>query len=266
MPTTLQLVAVQLRVPNLQRSMEFYVGQLGFTSVGAALGQADLGVAPDAAPILRLLESPAAVVPARECAGLFHAALLLPSRPALGAWLAYAAERKVEFDGFSDHGVSEAIYLSDPDGNGLEFYADRPRDVWPFKGGELAMTTVALDVRQLLADAAPVATSPLQGAHWGHLHLRVTDLERSDAFYRSALGVNVTQGSYPGARFLAADGYHHHVALNTWSRPRLPQPSQALGLAEATFARVGVPATTELTDPDGIRLRVIPGAAELTCS
>lgn len=261
MPTTLQLVAVQLRVPNLQRSMEFYVGQLGFIAVAATPGQADLGVLPGGAPILRLLEAPAAAVPARECAGLFHAALLLPSRPALGAWLAHAAERKVEFDGFSDHGVSEAIYLSDPDGNGLEFYTDRPREAWPTKGGELAMTTLALNVRQLLADATPVGVSPLQGAHWGHLHLRVTDLERSDAFYRSALGVNVTQRSYPGARFLAADGYHHHVALNTWGQPRLPQPAQALGLAEATFARVGVPATTELTDPDGIRLRMIPATA-----
>src|SRR6185436_8329357 len=126
------------------------------------------------------------------------------------------------------------------DGNGLEFYADRPRESWPFANGEIAMTTRPLALQRLLADAAPTTDAPLAGARWGHLHLRVTDLERSEEFYRETLGMAVMQRSYPGARFLAADGYHHHLGLNTWGNPRQPQPPGALGLAEATFTRAGI--------------------------
>ena len=184
--------------------------------------------------------------------------MLLPSRAALGAWLRFAADRGVEFAGFSDHGVSEAIYFSDPDGNGLEFYADQPRAQWPFSAsGELAMATRPLALPSLLAEAAPASATPLAGAQWGHLHLRVTDLDRSEKFYRDVLGVTLTQGSYPGARFLAADGYHHHLGLNSWGQPRRPQPPGALGLAAATFARAGKSATRELRDPDGIGLRLV---------
>jgi catechol 2,3-dioxygenase len=109
----------------------------------------------------------------------------------------------------------------------------------------------------LLAEASPSSATPLAGAHWGHLHLRVTNLERSEKFYRDALGVSLTQGSYPGARFLAADGYHHHVAINTWGAPRRAQPSGALGLASATFIRTAAGIGEKiLADPDGISLRV----------
>jgi len=151
-----------------------------------------------------------------------------------------------------------AIYFSDPDGNGLEFYSDRPRDAWPFApNGELAMVTRPLNLPSLL-NASPAATAtPLAGASWGHLHLRVTDLARSEKFYGNSLGVSLTQGSYPGARFLAADGYHHHVAVNTWGQPRAPQPAGTLGLAEATFARAGLAAPQSLLDPDGLALRVV---------
>jgi catechol 2,3-dioxygenase len=189
---------------------------------------------------------------------LFHAALLFPTRATLGAWLQFAAERGVDFEGFSDHGVSEAIYLSDPDGNGLEFYADRPFEQWPYAKGELAMTTRPLSVRSLLAEASPAGPTPLHGASWGHLHLRVTDLERSESFYKEKLGVEVMQRSFPGARFLAADNYHHHIGLNTWGAPRRAQPEDALGLAEATFARAGATRETTFIDPDGIHLRVQP--------
>ena len=148
--------------------------------------------------------------------------------------------------------------MSDPDGNGLEFYADRPRSAWPFADGELAMTTRPLAVRSLLADAIPGISGPLTGATWGHLHLRVTDLERSEAFYRTALGVDVMQASFPGARFLGADGYHHHLGINTWGNPRLPQPPGALGLVEATFARSGITSESSVSDPDGMHLRLQP--------
>jgi catechol 2,3-dioxygenase len=258
MSSSLQLTSVQLRVAELVRSVEFYMHRLGFVLKRQTDTLAELGTSASAPALLTLVEKRGSAPTPRDAAGLFHAALLLPHRPALGAWLQHAAAQGIDFEGFSDHGVSEAIYLSDPDGNGLEFYADRPRSAWPFQDGELAMTTRPLAVRELLADAANDRESPLEGACWGHLHLRVTDLERSEAFYRAALGLEVMQRSFPGARFLAADSYHHHLGLNTWGSPRRPQPPHAIGLAEATFTRTHTAVETTLVDPDGMHLRVIP--------
>lgn len=255
----LRLTHLTLRVSDLAVSRDFYVQRLGFVAAPPESNQVALSVAPGAPAILSLLGDPAGTRATVGTAGLFHAALLFPSRAALGSWFAFAASRQVEFDGFSDHGVSEAVYLSDPDGNGLEFYADRPRTEWPFRDGELAMTSQRLAVQELLALARPPAI-PLQGACWGHLHLRVTDLERSEAFYRSTLGVDVTQRSYPGARFLAADGYHHHLGLNTWGNPTRPQPADVCGLVEATFTRSGFAGASTLFDPDSIPLRLAPPA------
>jgi catechol 2,3-dioxygenase len=256
---SLQLTSIHLRVPDLARSVEFYAARLGFAVVARDATRADLAVTAAAPALLTLTEDRAAPAAPRDAAGLFHAALLLPSRPALGAWLRFAAERGVAFDGFSDHGVSEAIYFSDPDGNGLEFYRDRPRAEWPpAAAGEVAMFTRALAVPSLLAAAAPVTTAPLAEARWGHLHLRVTDLARSEQFYRDTLGVAVTQAGYPGARFLAADGYHHHLGLNTWGDPRAPQPAGALGLAAATFSHAGETRSHTVRDPDGLTVQLQP--------
>ena len=275
MPPSLLLAAVHLRVADLARSVDFYTCQLGFTVLNASARRAALAVAPGGPALLTLTGQPSAPPAAADAAGLFHAALLLPSRPALGAWLNFAARAGVAFDGASDHGVSEALYVRDPDGNGLEFYTDRAPAAWPYApNGELAMTTRHLDVPALLAAAAPPSATPLAGspsagpnpaaARWGHLHLRVTDLGRSAAFYRAALGVDVTQSSYPGARFLAADGYHHHLGLNTWGQPRAPRSASALGLVEVTFGRRGITAPQHLADPDGIAVRVEPAASPAT--
>jgi catechol 2,3-dioxygenase len=254
----LELRHLKLRVGDLARSVDFYARQLGFVLVQENPGRAELAVEAGGPVLLTLVEDRTAPPAPADAAGLFHGALLLPGRAALGSWLRRAADAGVEFDGFSDHGVSEAIYFTDPDGNGLEFYADRPPETWPRRGGEIAMSTLPLDLPGLLAAGAKASpAAPLAGARWGHLHLRVIDLERSDAFYQSALGVNVTQRSYPGARFLAADGYHHHLGLNTWGRPRQPRPASALGLAEATFARQGLAAEKRVSDPDGISLRLV---------
>ena len=226
--TNLQLASIALRVPDLARSVEFYSGKLGFAVAARHPGQAELAVDKKSAAILTLIEDAAAPPAPRDAAGLFHNALLFADRGALGRWLRFAAGNRVNFDGFSDHAVSEAIYLSDPDGNGLEFYADRSRETWPFAAnGEVAMSTRPLDVESLLAAAKPDGDSVLAGTRWGHLHLRVTNLARSEAFYRTTLGMAVTQSSYSGARFLAADGYHHHLGLNTWGEPRRSQPSGA---------------------------------------
>ncbi len=254
---TLALTHIRLRVADLARSVEFY-RLLGFVVSQQTNTHVDLSPTVGAPSILTLTADPTAVPAPRDAAGLFHAALLFPSRAALGAWLRHAAEAGVEFDGFSDHGVSEAIYFTDPESNGLEFYSDRPASQWPRSGDQIAMTTRALDVQSLLAAGASLdTTTPLAGAHWGHLHLRVTDLARSEQFYRDQLGVILTQGTYPGARFLAADGYHHHLGLNSWGHPRRPQPTNALGLAAATFRRTTAPAQCEQRDPDGIALRIV---------
>jgi catechol 2,3-dioxygenase len=258
MSASLRLTAIRLRVPDLSRSTDFYTRQLGFVVVETMASQANLAVAPNAAPLLTLTEQPNAPASPRGAAGLFHAAMLFPTRSGLATWLQATAAHGVDFEGFSDHAVSDAIYLSDPDGNGLEFYADRPKSTWPFEKGEVAMTTRPLAVRGLLAEANGSTSTPLADCSWGHLHLRVTDLERSEAFYRDKLGLEVTQRSFPGARFMAANGYHHHLGLNTWGSPRLSQPPGALGLAEATFALPGVAQETVLTDPDGINLRLQP--------
>ena len=256
---TLQLASVELRVPDLARSVEFYSGQLGLSVVTHYGDHAELAVEKTAPVLLVLTEARTASPAPRDAAGLFHAALLLRHRSALGQWLRTAADRGIQFDGFSDHGVSEAIYLSDPDGNGLEIYADRPRTTWPFAAnGEVAMTTQPLEVPSLLATASPATESATAGARWGHLHLRVTDLARSEAFYRTTLGLVVTQSTYPGARFLAANGYHHHLGLNTWGAPRRPQPAGALGLAAATFRGPGLSKEARVSDPDGISLRLLP--------
>jgi catechol 2,3-dioxygenase len=261
MHPTLQVQAIELRVPDLARSVDFYSRQLGFGVLRQAGGRAELATAVDGAVVLTLIEDRTARRAPTEAAGLFHAALLLPDRAALGNWLRRAAEQGVRFEGFSDHGVSEALYLSDPDGNGLEFYSDRPRDAWPRakNGTDLAMYTRPLDLDNLMAaGAAGRADALLTGARWGHLHLSVTNLDHSETFYKSALGMSLMVSLGDSARFLAADGYHHHLGLNTWARATKPQPAGALGLASATFAKAGMTAEQRLSDPDGMAIRVVP--------
>jgi len=259
MNPSVEIRSVHLRVSDLARSVNFYARQLGFAMVSESAARAELATAPLGPTLLTLTEDRAAPRAPAHTAGLFHAALLLPSRAALGRWLRHAADAAVEFDGFSDHGVSEAIYLADPDGNGLEFYADRPREAWPQRDGELAMFTHPLALPDLLAAATPSGEPPLAGARWGHLHLRVTDLDRSETFYRETLGLTLRQRFGSSARFLAADGYHHHLGLNTWGGIRQPQPPGALGLVEATLASPTVDSPRSPHDPDGIALQLVPG-------
>lgn len=261
MTPSLQLRSVHLRVSNLTRSVDFYARQMGFAGASRTAQRAELtapGSPLGVEPLLVLNEDRSAPPPSPAAAGLFHAALLLPTRAALGRWLRAAQGAGVNFAGFSDHGVSEALYLSDPDGNGLEFYADRPRDLWPRENGGLAMGTLPLDVRSLLAagDTAGRTDPVLQDAVWGHFHFRVTNLDRSEKFYSERLGVTLTQRYGSSARFLGADGYHHHLGLNTWGEPRTPHSDTALGLVEVSFARAQPEKPQIFRDPDGITVRL----------
>lgn len=257
MSTSLQIPHITLQVSDLARSLDFYCRQLGFTIATQDSLHAELAPASGTPSILRLMEDRNAVTPPPDAAGLFHAALLFPSRTALGNWLRRAAQQNIEFDGFSDHAVSEAIYFADPDGNGLEFYVDRPRETWPFTGNQVDMVTRRLDVQSLLAAGKAGSGEPLTLCRWGHLHLRVIDLEQSETFYRQTLAMDVMQRTFPGARFLAADGYHHHLGINVWGHSKQTQPAHALGLAQATFS-LSRATPAEIHDPNGISLRLEP--------
>jgi catechol 2,3-dioxygenase len=243
LPDQTELGIARLRVADLGRSLAFYHELVGFDVMGRSGATALLGAG--GAPLLHL-EAHAGLAPRpRSATGLFHIALLLPSRADLGAMLRRLIEKSVPL-GASDHIVSEALYLDDPDDNGLEIYADRPRASWSWEGGEIAMATEPLDARGLVADAAP-AQEPYhlpQGTRIGHIHLQVGDLATARRFYVDILGMEVTTQSYPGALFVSAGGYHHHLGLNVWrSRGLGAAPENAAGL-DAFELRL--PAETDL--------------------
>jgi len=219
LPAGLRLGCVRLQVADLQRSVEWYGQVLGLTLLATEGNCASLGTAEGGSTLVELYGLPgASAVPRHGRLGLYHFALLLPDRRALGRFAAHCAHLDVPL-GAADHLVSEALYLHDPDGLGIEVYADRPRDSWRREGGQLVMATEPLDLADLSAAAGdqPWAGMPAGGIV-GHMHLHVADLERADAFYHAALGFDRTVWSYPGALFLSAGGYHHHLGLNTWAR------------------------------------------------
>jgi len=217
LPADTRLGRVRLVVADLARSGRFYQDVLGLVAITAEERHLTLGTG-DGEPLIELVEHPGArPVPTRGRLGLFHVALVVPDRAVLGRFVRHATARGVAL-GAGDHLVSEAFYLSDPDGLGLEVYADRPRSSWEFDRGELRMATLPVDVTSLLAaaGATPWGGMP-DGTRVGHLHLQVDDLARANAFYGDGLGLDVTVQSFPGALFLSAGGYHHHLGLNTWA-------------------------------------------------
>ena len=256
---TFQLKHITLRTPDLARSTAFYTEILGLQARPAGAHHTELSAAPDSPALIVLIGAPSAPPRPRGTAGLFHVAILLRDRAHLAASLARLTQTRWPIQGLSDHGVSEAIYLADPDGNGVELYRDRPAVQWPRAGDRLAMGTQRLDVAGVIAALpSPPPASAMEGAALGHVPLEVTDLDRSRTFYERELGLAVRQDDYPGAVFLAADGYHHHLALNTWSRARRPASPDAIGLVEIAAASASVRVPQHLADPDGIRLALTP--------
>jgi catechol 2,3-dioxygenase len=221
MPADLRLGAVRLRVSSLERSLAYYRDVLGMRVLRREPGIAHLGVPGADATLVELGERPgAAPVPPRGRLGLYHFAILLPDRAALGRFISHLAAIG-ERAGASDHMVSEALYLQDPDGLGIEVYADRPRSLWRAQNRELVMATEPLNMADLVREAggAPWTGMPA-GTVMGHVHLHVGDLERGAAFYHAALGLDRVVWSYPSALFLSAGGYHHHLGINTWAGSR----------------------------------------------
>jgi catechol 2,3-dioxygenase len=224
---------VSLTVSDLDRSRAFYEGALGLAVRELEDGDLLFGV-PGEPGLARLHGDPSAPPLDRRATGLFHLAVLLPSRLDLAHAVARLLEARWPLDGVADHLVSEALYLSDPDGNGIEIYRDRPREQWRFDGGELQMATLPLDLRDLAGElsgaAEPQATAP-EGTVMGHVHLQVSDIPEAEAFYSGILGFGATTRGYPGALFVSAGGYHHHLGLNTWhSAGSGPAAPGAIGL------------------------------------
>ena len=235
----LRIDRVRLKVRDLKPMSDFYQRVIGLAQIDQAPGKVIL--AAGQRPLLELVEDANARHRNPRAPGLFHLALLLPDRAALGRWLTHVLMLGVPLQGAADHIVSEAVYLTDPEGNGIEFYCDRPVAEWRDARGQLQMATMPLDSSDLLSVAGTVwAGFPAAGAI-GHVHLQVGDTDATDRFYRDVVGFELTS-RLPGASFFGSGGYHHQLAGNTWnSRGAGPRPVDMAGL-EAITIRVREPA------------------------
>jgi catechol 2,3-dioxygenase len=225
LPGATRLGPVRLQVADLVRSLAYYEGVLGLAVLSRGPASAVLGTHGDARPLVILDEHPAARgMRPRARLGLYHFAILLPDRASLGRFVRHVATTS-ERMGAGDHLVSEAFYLQDPDGLGIEVYADRPRSTWRRRGRELMLATDPVDVEGVLAAAGDTTwTGMPAGTVVGHVHLHVGDLSAAEAFYSTGLGFDRITWSYPGALFLGAGGYHHHLGTNTWAGPGAQPP------------------------------------------
>jgi catechol 2,3-dioxygenase len=253
LPGTTRIAYAQFVVNDAPASVHFYKDLVGLEPIWSRGSTTALAATTEGEPVVFLTQDRAARQKAPHSAGLFHMALLYPSRRDLAEAFTRLHGEAWQFQGFADHGVSEAIYLADAEGNGVELYVDKPRSEWPVRNGELQMVTDPLDLDDLLAELNK-PTQPRQeaGLSIGHMHLQVTDLKAAGAFYNEALGFAVTQRSFPGALFVAAGGYHHHIGLNVWnSRGGSPAADGTLGLV-----RFGIrPGSLEAVQSLAARLR-----------
>src|ERR671939_1524917 len=243
LPAETRMGPVHLTVSDLDRSLDYYRRVVGLDVLEQSPGRAVLGA--DSRELLGLVEEPGAQ-PSDGYTGLYHFALLVPDRPSLARWLAHAVRDQVPLTGLSDHYVSEAIYLRDPDRHGIEIYADRPRELWEGQVGQ-RMTTEPLDVRDLLGEADGELDGLPAGTAMGHVHLKVTTIPAAVEFYRDVLGFDLVVERVPQAAFLSAGGYHHHVGANTWeSAGAGPPPTGTAALRHATILLPSVEARDEV--------------------
>lgn len=226
LPDATRLGAVRLQVSDLARSLAFYEQTLGLRVVDRTDTQASLAPHGDARAIVELDERRGVKPAGRGLLGLYHFAILLPDRPSLGRFVRHLADIRADAGG-SDHLVSEAFYLTDPDGLGIEIYADRPRETWQRIGRELMISTDPVDIAGLVAAAGDTPwTGMPAGTTIGHVHLHVGNLAQGAAFFSEALGFDRMTWRYPGALFLGAGGYHHHLGTNEWAGPGARPPAE----------------------------------------
>lgn len=223
LPSATTVGPVTLQVADLARSVDYYERVLGLRVMRGSTDGVTLGTRDGSTALVILREHKGATpIPRRGRLGLYHFAILLPDRAALGAFVRHLSGLKI-YAGMSDHLVSEAVYLTDPDGLGIEVYADRPRREWRHEGGQLLMATEPLDVEDLTRAAGDTRwTGVPERTTMGHVHLYVGDLDAAARFYHAGLGLDKIVWSYPGALFLSAGGYHHHLGTNTWAAGALP--------------------------------------------
>jgi catechol 2,3-dioxygenase len=244
--------AVRLTVADLEGVRDFYRDAIGLSELEPGDGIVRLGT--NGKALIELVGDPDAPPRPRGTSGLFHLAIVVPSRADLARTLQRVAEAGWRLSGASDHLVSEALYLSDPEGNGIELYRDRPREEWPIRDGVLQMDTLPLDLDGVLGELRreDSGAGMPAGTRMGHVHLNVGDLSAAEAFYSGALGFDVMVRGYPGALFVSAGGYHHHIGLNTWAGEGAPPPpSGSRGLRQF---EIRLPGADQLAAEEG-RLR-----------
>lgn len=236
LPAGLRLGPVRLQVTDLGRSIGYYERVLGLRALESTAGRATLAAPGDDAPLVELNQLRGATpVPRRGRLGLYHFALLLPDRASLGRLAAHLGALG-EHAGSADHLVSEALYLTDPDGLGIEVYADRPRSTWRMQDGTLAMAVGPLDLDDLVRAAGGQSwTGAPPGIRMGHVHLHVGNLEGAGAFYHAGLGFDRIVLNLPGALFMSAGGYHHHLGTNIWAAGAPPAAEGDARLLEWTL-------------------------------
>ncbi|MDQ3987380.1 MAG: VOC family protein [Actinomycetota bacterium] len=237
--------AVRLIAADLDRMADFYERAIGLSPVDRSPSLVRLGLRGQA--VVELMHRPDASPRPPGTTGLFHLAILVPNRLELARAIRRVVDAEWSFSGASDHLVSEALYLNDPGGNGIEIYRDRPRDEWRYSEGQLQMATLHLDVDGVITELNGTESVPKGMApetRIGHVHLQVSDLTEAEDFYCGVLGFDVTVSTYPGALFVSAGGYHHHIGLNTWAgRGAPPPPPGSQGLA---WFEIVVPDQTQL--------------------
>ncbi len=276
--TPMQVGMVTLRVKNLDTIADYYRDVIGLTVMERSGIAARLGTS--GITLLVLEARPDAAIEPRNAAGLYHTAFLMPTRKDLARWLVHAASHRVKLSGFADHLVSESVYLDDPEGNGIEVYADRDPSQWQWSEGSVKMATDELDIPDLLSLANPrvpdYAGAP-EGLRIGHMHLRVGDLAQAESFYHGTIGLDPTR-KRSGAAFLSSGRYHHHLGINVWQSQGAGQrDDQMTGLAwfslvtekpdilaaqEERLRKGGAQLTTlangvEAVDPWGTRVRLL---------
>ena len=241
----IRMSRVELRAADVPASAQWYRGVVGLEPVEVGPQSAALA-SPGGGPVLVSLRRSAAPGPSpRRATGLFHTAFLYPRRAQLAAALRRVAEGAARLTGASDHLVSEALYLDDPDALGIELYADRPRETWPRdERGLYVLDTLPLDLQDVLREGEP-QEGPSDGVEVGHVHLKVGDVDAAVRFWTEAIGLDLT-AEVPRAGFLSSGGYHHHVGVNTWfSEGAAPEPADGPGLDAVVAAVAGDPGLSE---------------------
>ncbi len=261
--TPVSVAKVGLKARNAEALASYYRDVVGLEEISRDGGVRTLGAA--GRPLLEIVHDPAAGPDDPRSAGLFHTAFLLPRRADLGRWIRHAIDKQTSVDGASDHLVSEALYLTDPEGNGIEIYADRPKDTWPMDGDQVRLATLPLDTNAIVAEV-PAGDAGWRGAPAGsiigHVHLRVGEPKAAETWWHDNFGFDTVARYGNQAVFLSSGGYHHHIGVNSWQSHgarRRDNHRSGLTFIEMRSALAAAPSAYE--DPWGTVIRSVPGAA-----